>query len=265
MAEIARKTKRYPSDLTDEEWERIKPLMPKPPRRGRKISVDLREMLNAIRYMARSGGGWRMLPHNFGPWQTVYWWFRRFVRRMLFQTIHDVSLMLDRELAGREASPSGGIIDSQTIKAPSGTIRGYDAAKKTIGRKRHVAVDTDGRLLMVKLTAADVSDGAGAQLILEGVRKRWPWLKHLFADGAYARTTLLDKAAYQDFILEIVRRNDDRPGFEVIKRRWVVERTFGWMTRWRRLVRDYEARLDVSRAMIHVAMGSLLLRRLSHQ
>ena len=124
MAEIARKTRRYPSDLTDEEWERIRPLMPTLPRRGRKISVDLREMLNAIRYMARNGGGWRMLPHNFGPWQTVYWWFRRFVRRMLFQTIHDVSLMLDRELAGREASPTGGMIDSQTVKAPAGTTRG---------------------------------------------------------------------------------------------------------------------------------------------
>ena len=97
MADIAHKTQRYPTDLTDEEWERIKPLMPKPPRCGRKVSVDLREMLNAIRYMARSGGGWRMLPTNFGQWQTVYWWFRRFIRRMLFQTIHDVSLMLDRE------------------------------------------------------------------------------------------------------------------------------------------------------------------------
>ena len=94
MAEIARKTNRYPSDLTDEEWQRILPLLPEPPRRGRKVGVDLREILNAIRYMARSGGGWRMLPTEFSPWQTVYWWFRRFVRRMLFQTIHDVSLML---------------------------------------------------------------------------------------------------------------------------------------------------------------------------
>ena len=265
MAEIARKTKRYPTDLTDEEWERIKPLLPKPPKRGRKVSVDLREMLNAIRYMARSGGGWRMLPKDFGPWQTVYWWFRRFVRRMLFQTIHDVSLMLDRERQGREASPTGGVLDSQTVKAPHGKIRGYDAAKKTVGRKRHVVVDTDGRLLMLNLTTADVSDSAGAQLILDGVRKQWPWLKHLFADGAYARTKLLDKAAFRDFILEIVRRADAEPGFKVLPRRWVVERTFGWMTRWRRLVRDYEARLDVSHAMIHVAMGSLLLRRLAHQ
>jgi len=264
MAEIARNTKRYPTDLTDEEWERIKPLLPEPPRRGRKISFDLREMLNAIRYMARSGGGWRMLPTNFGPWQTVYWWFRRFVRRMLFQTIHDVSLMLDQELAGREASPSGGVLDSQTVKAPQDKVRGYDAAKKTVGRKRHVAVDTDGRLLMVNLTAADVSGSAGEQLIVDGVRQQWPWLKHLFADGAYDRTKLLDKAACRDFVIEIVRRNDAEPGFKVIPRRWVVERTVGWMTRWRRLVRDYEARLDVSHAMIHVAMGSPLLRRLAH-
>ena len=265
MAEIARKTQRYPSDLTDEEWERIAPLMPKPPRRGRKPSVDFREILNAIRYMARSAGGWRMLPHEFGPWQTVYWWFRRFVRRLLFRTIHDVALMLDREQAGREASPSNGVLDSQTVKAPFAETRGYDGGKKIVGRKRHVAVDTDGRLLMVNLTAADVSDSAGALLILAGIRKRWPWLKHLFADGTYDRTRLLDKAAFLDFVIEAVRRSDPQSGFAVIPRRWVVERTFGWMIRWRRLVRDYEKRLDVSKAMIHVAMGSLLLRRIAHR
>jgi transposase len=118
---------------------------------------------------------------------------------------------------------------------------------------------------MVNLTTADISDSAGAQAILDAVRKRWPWLKHLFADGAYDRTTLLDKAVFRDFVLEIVRRTDKEPGFKVLPRRWVVERTFGWMTRWRRLVRDYETRLDVSEAMIHAAMGSLLLRRIAHQ
>ena len=115
-----------------------------------------------------------MLPIIFGPWQTVYWWFRRFVRSMLFQTIQDVSLMLDREAHGREASPSGSVLDSQTIKAPHAKTRGYDANKKTVGRKRHIAVDTDGRLLMVNLTTADISDSAGAQAILDAVRKRWP-------------------------------------------------------------------------------------------
>jgi transposase len=130
--------------------------------------------------MARSGGGWRMLPKDFGPWQTVYWWFRRFVRRMLFQTIHDVSVILDRGRTGCGTDPTAGIVDSQTIKAPHAKTRGYDAAKKTVGRKRHVLVDTDGRLLMVNLTTADVSDSAGAQLILVRVRKQWPWLQAPF-------------------------------------------------------------------------------------
>jgi len=205
-----------------------------------------------------------MLPIHFGPWQTIYWWFRRFVRLLLFRTIHDVALMLDREQAGREASPSAGILDSQSIKAPHGQIRGYDAGKKVLGRKRHIAVDTDGRLLMVNLTSADVSDSAGAQAILAAIRKRWPWLKHLFADGGYDRGKLMSKADFLDFVVEIVRRMDHEPGFKVLPRRWVVERTFGWMVRWRRLVRDYEARHDVSEAFIHVAMGSLLIRRISH-
>jgi transposase len=182
----------------------------------------------------------------------------------LFRTIHNVALMVDRERVGREASPSAGVLDSQSIKAPAAKKRGFDAGKKVTGRKRHIAVDTDGRLLMVNLTTADISDSAGAQVILDAIRKRWPWLKHLFADGAYDRGKLLDKAAFLDFVIEIVRRTDSEPGFKVLPRRWVVERTFGWMTRWRRLVRDYEERLDVSEAMIHVAMGSLLLRRIAH-
>ena len=263
MAEIERKTKRYPTDLTDEEWARVEPVMPKPARTGRQREVDLREVLNAIRYLARTGCGWRMLPKDFPPWQTVYWWFRRFVRLLLFQTIHDVALMLDRERAGREASPTGGVLDSQSVKAPAAKERGFDGGKKITGRKRHVAVDTDGRLLMINLTSADISDSAGAQMILDAIRKRWPWLKHLFADGAYDRGQLMDKAAFLDFVIEIVRKMEGQQGFEVLPRRWVVERTFGWMMRWRRLVRDYEQRIDVSEAMIQVAMGSLLLRRIA--
>jgi transposase len=125
MAKIEKKTKRYPSDLTDEEWTRIEPFLPRASKAGRPIEVDLREVMNAIRYMARSGGGWRMLPNDFPPWQTVYWWFRRFVRRFMFQTIHDVAMMLDRERVGREASPTGGVVDSQSVKAPEAKTRGY--------------------------------------------------------------------------------------------------------------------------------------------
>ncbi len=265
MATISRKTKRYPSDLTDEEWEQISHLMPQASKRGRKRRTDFREIINALRYLVRSGCGWEMLPVHFGPWQTVYWWFRRLLRRFLFKTIHDFSLMIDREMAGREASPSGSIMDSQSVKAPCSKTRGYDANKKILGRKRHIAVDTDGRLLMVNLTTADISDSAGGQVILDGIRKRWPWVKHFFADGAYDRTQLMDKAAFMDFTIEVIKRSDKAEGFEILPRRWVVERTFGWMTRWRRLVCDYEQRIDVSEAMIHIAMASNMLRRITHK
>ena len=153
------------------------------------------------------------------------------------------------------------MIDSQSIKAPHTEVRGYDAGKKVVGRKRHIAVDTDGRLLMVNLTPADISDSAGAEAILEAIRRRWPWVKHLFADGAYDRLKLMDKAAFLDFTIEVIKRSDDQKGFKALPRRWVVERTFGWMIRWRRLVRDYEKRIDVSKAMILVAMGGNMLRR----
>ncbi len=148
----------------------------------------------------------------------------------------------------REASPEGGVLDTQTVKAPAARQRGFDGGKRIVGRKRHIAVDTDGRLLMVNLTSADISDSAGAQMILDALRKRWPWLKHLFADGGYDRTQLMHKAVFLDFIIEIVRKMEGQKGFEVLPRRWVVEPTFAWMTRWRRLVRDYEQRLDVSEA-----------------
>ena len=127
-----------------------------------------------------------------------------------------------------------------------------------------VTVDTDGRLLMVNLTPADISDSAGAQAILDGIRKRWPWVKHLFADGAYDRLQLMDKAAFLDFVIEVIRRSDTQQGFKVLPRRWVVERTLGWMIRWRRLVRDYEKRIDVSEALILIAMAGILLRRIAH-
>lgn len=161
MAAVGRKTKRYPSDLTDEEWRLIEPRLPRPPTRGRgrRPKVDLGEVLNALHSVTRLGGGWRMLPTDFPPWQTVDWWFRSFVRLMLFRRIHDITVMLDFERAGREASPSAAILDSQTVKAIAPKVdRGFDGAKKMVGRKRHVAIDTDGRLLMINLIPADVAE-----------------------------------------------------------------------------------------------------------
>lgn len=187
------------------------------------------------------------------------------VRHLLFQTIHDLALMVDRCCAGREAGPSAAVLDSQTIKAPHAPGGGgYDAAKKTKGRKRHIAVDTDGRLLMVNLTEADIQDAAGAEEVVKALRGRWPWLKHLFADSAYDRGRLADLAASRQLTLQVVRKLPGQIGFQALPRRWVVERTFGWMTRWRRLVRDYEVHFDISAAMIHVSMGALMLRRLAH-
>lgn len=260
---IAGKTKRYRSDLTDEEWAAIEPFLPKPAGVGSPRRVDMREVLNAIRYLVRSGCAWAMLPAHFPPWQTVYWWFRRLARRLMFRTIHDIALMIDRALEGRAADPTAAVIDSQTVKAPAPKAeRGFDGAKRMVGRKRHIAVDTGGRLLFAHLTPANVSDSAGAQAVLDALHTKWPWIKQLFADSAYDRRQLMDKAAFFDFTLDIVKRTE--PAFVVLPRRWVVERTLGWMTRHRRLVRDYEARIDMSEAMIDVALGGLMIRRAIH-
>lgn len=258
----ARKSKRYPSDLTDAEWEAVEPLLPRPAGTGRRRATDLRQVLNAIRYLVRSGCEWRMLPVHFPPWQTVYWWFRRFVRRLLFQIIHDVALMLDRQQQGRQEQPAAGVLDSQSVKAPGAAVRGYDANKKVTGRKRHIVVDTDGRLLMVNLTPADVADSTGAEWVLVALKQRWPWVRHLFADAAYDRRRLLDEATMLGLVVEVVRKLKGQHSFVPLPRRWVVERSFGWMMQWRRLVRDYERRIDVSTEMIYVAMGDLLLKRL---
>ena len=206
-----------------------------------------------------------MLPNDFPPWQTVYWWFCRFVRRFMFEMIHDVALMSTESAWDAKRARPGASSTANRTKLKKRKQGDNDAGKKIVGRNRDIAVDTDGRLLMVKLTPADISDSAGAQMILDGVRKRWPWLKHLFADGAYDRTQLMDKAAFRDFTVQVVKRSDAAVGFQVIPRRWVVERTFAWMTRRRRLVRDYEERIDCSEAMIHVALGSVLLRRIAHE
>jgi hypothetical protein len=215
--------RRYPTALTDEERERAGPLPPRPAGRGRAARHGPargaeRDPLPGPRRVRPA----RMLPVHFGPWRTVYRWFRRSVRRLPFRAVHDTALMLDRERAGRGADPSAGVLDSQTVEAPHAPGGGgYDAAKRTKGRKRRVAVDTDGRLLMADPAAADAQGAAGAELVAAALRERWPWLKHLFADGAYDRGKLVSAAAYRDFAVEVVRKLPGQKGFQVLPSRWV--------------------------------------------
>ena len=173
--------------------------------------------------------------------------------------------MAAREQAGREASPTAGIVDSQSVRTTeSGGPKGYDAGKKVNGRKRHILVDTLGLLLVLVVHPANVQDRDGLALVCRRLRRRFPWLRLVLADGGYRGETAARVAAREGLRLEVVTRPAGARGFAVPPRRWVVERTFGWMIRWRRLVRDYERRIDVSHAMILVAMGGNLIRRNAH-
>lgn len=222
---VPKERKGYPTDISDQEWTLVEPLLPGVARTGRPRKTELRQVINALRYLVRSGCEWPTLPNDFPPYQTVYYCFRRLTRRFLFRTIHDLALMLDRMCEQREVVPSAGIVDSQSVKAPGARERSYDAHKKVSGRKRHIAVDTDGRLLAVNLMPADAADSTGAQMVLDALVKRWPWVKYLFGEAAYDRRTLLDKAAYLEFNVEVVRGLQGQDSFQVQPRRRVVDHT----------------------------------------
>jgi transposase len=257
----------YPSDLTDAQWQVIVPHLPvrAPGGRGRPRIWPLRAVIEAILYLDRAGCAWRYLPANFPPWRTVYGYFAAWRDDGTLAALHDGLRARVRAAAGRDPEPTAAVIDSQSVRAAD-TVprasRGWDNAKKVNGRKRHIAVDTTGLLLAVVITAASVQDRDAARPLLWNLRRSSRRVHLAWADAVYSGSRLTSWAAALKMTIEVVARRSPHT-FEVLPRRWVVERTFAWISKHRRTVRDYETLPASHEAMILWAMTALMARRLA--
>ena len=258
--------------LTDDQFRLLEPLIPPAMPGGRRRTTDLRNLLernllDGLFCLVRTGCQWRHLtpPPAFPPWPTVYGYLRAFLRGGVWESMRHRFVVMLREGVGREASPTAAIVDTQGVKTTeSGGPRGWDAAKRLKGRKRHLAVDTDGLLLGILVHAADIQDADSLGDLLKRIKPLYPWLRAVFADSIYNRLTAMLACFLFGLTLIIVRRVAGSTGFVVQPRRWVVERSLGWLGRWRRLSKDYEALPEVSEAMVTLAMIRLMLHRLVH-
>ena len=259
------RTKPYPSDLTDAQWDILKPLLPPASHLGRPRKTDLRDIVDAIFYRNRNGCTWRALPHDFPPWRTVYEYFAAWKADGTWEELNGAVRRKLRVAAGRPHTPTTASLDSQSVKATEAAdSRGYDGAKKVTGRKRHILVDSLGLLLAVAVTTADVPDAVAAKQVLEPLKdERFPRLRVVRADSAYGRYGLPAwVAALSHFALALVKRAAGAVGFVLLPQRWVVERTFAWLGRYRRHSRDYERLTKSSEAMIQISMIHRMARRI---
>jgi putative transposase len=256
---------RFASDTTDAEWALLEPFMPEPAGIGRPRTINLREVVNAILFLLWTGCPWRALPSVFPPRSSVQGYFYRWRDDGTWDCINRALVKQVREAVGRKAAPSACIIDSQSAKTTeSGGPRGFDAAKKVKGRKRHIVTDTEGSLLEVQVQPANVQDNHGAVPLLRSVRRRFPRLRHVFADRVYRGQKLLDAIADMGtWTIEIVTRKQTFGTFKPEPRRWVVERTLAWLTRNRRLAKDFERTIASENAWVTLASVQLLTRRLA--
>ncbi len=258
----------YTSNIGDDEWEVLEPLIPSSKSNeltgGRPVKYERRDIVNAILYIKTTGCQWRNLPKDFPYWKTVYHYFHTWSRDGTWEQLDHTLTQKCRVAQGREAKPSAGSIDAQSVKTTHiGGIKGYDAGKKVKGRKRHVLVDTLGYLMTVVVHTADIQDRDGAKLVLTKAKQYSTRLKLIWADGGY-RGKLIDYVQSTfSWTLEIIKRSDDVKGFKVLPRRWVVERTFSWIDKSRRNSKDYEYTTLSAESFIHITMIHLMVRQLA--